>query len=97
MASIKKDLACMARQHVVIQQQLGDMEKGKGSSFWPKPILHPLCPVNVETPIILVKPCGFCKAWYNSYDKVVTSCKHTYHPFYLGELLKNDNKCCVCL
>jgi hypothetical protein len=26
----------------------------------------------------------------------MTSCKHTFHPFYLGAMLQNSNKCCVC-
>jgi hypothetical protein len=26
----------------------------------------------------------------------MTSCKHTYHPFCLGEMLRNENKCMVC-
>jgi hypothetical protein len=43
--------------------------------------------------IIVLKPCGFCKNWYKFYDVTLTSCKHTYHPFYLGEMLKDDNKC----
>jgi hypothetical protein len=95
MASIKKDLACMARQQVVIQQQLGSMEKGRGFSFWPKPILHPFGLVDAETPIILVKPCGFCKTWYNLYDIMVISCKHIYHSFCFGELFKNEKECYV--
>ncbi len=39
-------------------------------------------------PVIHLKPCGFCKTRYAFYDVVVTSCKHTYHPFCLGEMLK---------
>jgi hypothetical protein len=27
---------------------------------------------------------------------VVTSCKHMYHPFCLGELLRSNNKCFLC-
>jgi hypothetical protein len=26
----------------------------------------------------------------------ITSCKHTFHPFCLGELFRFNNKCCVC-
>jgi len=78
-------------------QQLGSMEKRGGSPFWPKPILHPACPIDANSNIvILVKPYGFCKVWYSYYDIVVTSCKHTYHPFCLAKLFKNENKCYVC-
>jgi hypothetical protein len=60
MASIKRTLHVW-QGNVAIQQLLGFMEKGKGSSFWPKPMLHPFCLVDVETHVILVKPCGFYK------------------------------------
>jgi hypothetical protein len=29
-------------------------------------------------------------------DDVITSCKHTFHPFCLSAMLKYLNKCCVC-
>jgi hypothetical protein len=29
-------------------------------------------------------------------DVIITSCKHIFHPFYLGAMLKESNKCCVC-
>jgi hypothetical protein len=29
-------------------------------------------------------------------DVAITSCKHTFHPFYLGATLKESNKCYVC-
>jgi hypothetical protein len=45
---------------------------------------------------ILVKPYGFCNRGYHCHDIVVASCKHTFHPFCLGELLRVNNKCFVC-
>ncbi len=76
---------------------IGKHGKRGGSPFWPKKILPPACPIDANSNIvILVKPYGFCKAWYNYYDIVVTSCKHTYHPICLAKLLKNENKYCVC-
>jgi len=72
------------------------MEKGGGTSLWPKPMLHPSFLVETDsTPFIVLKACGFCKAGYNYYDILVTSCKHTCHPFCLGEMLKIGNKCLV--
>jgi hypothetical protein len=75
------------------------MERGRGSSFWLEPMLHPSCPINFDSNpnfVIVFKPCGFCKNWYNFYDVTLISCKHTYHLFCLAEMLKNDNKCLVC-
>jgi hypothetical protein len=58
------------------------MEKGGHTSFWPKLILHPTCPIDANSnTIIFVKPCGFYKAWYGLYDKLVPSCKHMCHLF----------------
>jgi hypothetical protein len=30
------------------------------------------------------------------YDIAITSCKHTYHPFCLIEVLRDNNKCLIC-
>ncbi len=73
------------------------MERGGETSFWPKPMLHPSFLVETNsTPFIVLKACEFCKVGYNYYNISITSCKHTYHPFYLGEMLKIINKCLVC-
>jgi hypothetical protein len=54
-------------------------------------VVHPAYPIDANSNIvILVKPYGFCKAWYDYYDLVVASCKHTYHPICLAKLLKNE-------
>jgi hypothetical protein len=50
---------------------------------------------NKSKTYILVKPCGFCNRGYHCHDIAIT-CKHTLHPFCLGELLKVNNKCFVC-
>jgi hypothetical protein len=56
-------------------------------------MLHPSFLVEINlTPFNLLKACEFCKA---RYDILVTSCKHTYHPFCLCEMLKIENKCFV--
>ncbi len=70
--------------------------KGNGLSFWPKPILHPIWPPTSENSIVInVRPCGFCNQGYHCWDIAMTSCKHTYHPFYLGEIIKLQNTCLV--
>ncbi len=43
--------------------------------------------------ITSIFPCG---DQFNYYDILVTSCKHTCHPFCLGEMLRIGNKCLVC-
>lgn len=72
------------------------MERGGGMSLWSKTMLHTSSHINVDlTIIIVVKACGFCSGWYNCYNIVVTSYKHTYHPFCLGEMLKKNKMSCL--
>ncbi len=60
-------------------------------------MLHPFFFMEINsTPFIVFKACGFCKVGYTYYNISITSCKHTYHPFCLGEMLKIRNKCYVC-
>jgi hypothetical protein len=72
------------------------MKIGTRMIFKPKPILH-----YEETTkengraFIIVKPYGFCNERFHYIDVVVTSCIHTFHPFFLGAMLKYSNKCYV--
>jgi hypothetical protein len=80
---------------LVVSPRLGLWQGG--TFFWPKPMLHPSFPIEIDsTPFIVLKACGFCKVGYNYHDISVTSCKHTYHFFCLGEMLKIGNKCLIC-
>jgi hypothetical protein len=73
------------------------MENGGGVSFWPKPILHLSSSTKSESgSFIVVKPCGFCGRGYHFGDVTITSHKHTYHPFYLVEVVRDNNKCLIC-
>jgi hypothetical protein len=65
-------------------------------TFKPKPILHfeDVMEDNGWT-FILVKACGFYNLGFHCIDVVVASCKHILHPFYIGVILKDSNKCCV--
>jgi hypothetical protein len=73
------------------------MKIGARMIFKHKPILH-----SKETTkengraFIIVKPCGFCNERFHCMDVVITSCIHTFHPFFLGSMLKDSNKCYVC-
>jgi hypothetical protein len=98
--SIAKELAQLEQELQAIYQQLGEMQQGGGICFWLQPLLHPSPPIVDDDHIglcyILLQPYGFCKRWFPSFDVVVASCKHTYHPFCRAQLCKDDNKCCVC-
>lgn len=96
--SISKDLIDLEHEIQAVHWQLEEMQQGKGLSFWPKPILHPIPPIDGDSSLvyILLKPRGYYKRWFTSYDVAITSCKHTYHPFCLTHLCKEDDKCLVC-
>jgi hypothetical protein len=68
-----------------------------GMTFKPKPIMH------IDEPqedsgrtFVIMKPCGICNQGFHCMGVVITFCKHTFHPFCLGVMLKESNKCCVC-
>jgi hypothetical protein len=81
----------------VIQRQLENMKKMSGNSFWLKPIIHPNGQGGNDNLMYIVeKPCGFFFQGFHCNDVAITSCKHTYHPFCLGELLRENNNCSLC-
>lgn len=92
----KEEVAGIKKEETVVTMQLQHMKDGSGMSFWPKPIIHPERPSADETTVIILRPCGFCNGSFHCYDIVVTSCKHTFHPFCLGAMLADSQKCCVC-
>jgi hypothetical protein len=65
------------------------MKIGTKMIFKPKPILH-----SEETTkengkaFIIVKPYGFCNERFHYMDVVLTSCIHTFQPFFIGAMLK---------
>ncbi len=94
---VKQEILVLKVEEKVILRQLERMKKMSHNSFWPKPIIHPNAHVNYDNPTFLViKPCGFCLQGFHYNDIVVTSYKHMYHPFYLGELIRVSNKCSIC-
>lgn len=88
----------LEREKKVVQAQSKQMECGRGVSFWPKPLLHSCTTTESENANfnLVVKPCGFCNRSYHYNDIVVTSCEHTYHPFFLAKIILNNNKCLIC-
>ena len=92
----KQDVVAIRKEEAVVTSQLQQMVDGGGMSFWPKPIIHPEQPNEDETNFLIIRPCGFCGGSFHCYDIVVTSCKHTFHPFCLGAMLSDGQECCVC-
>jgi hypothetical protein len=94
---VKQEILVLEDEEKAIQGQLESMKKRNGNCFWPKPIIHLNAHVNFDSPTFLViKCCGFCLWGFHCNDIVVISCKHMYHPFCLGELVRVNNKCSIC-
>lgn len=90
-----KEIAQVQRLKDAISDHIVMMKRGGGISCWPKPAVHPHMPENEEDSFQL-DPCSFCNRWYNSFDLVMTSCKHFYHPFCITKLLDTQNSCVTC-
>lgn len=88
-----QEIMMLRIERKIVFKQLEDMKIiVGGKSFWPKPIIHPFTNSDDLT-YIATKPYGFCNRAYHWYDVAVTSCKHTFHPFCLGEMLRINNRC----
>jgi hypothetical protein len=60
------------------------------------PILHSDKPFEESGRVFIIfKTCGYCNHGFHCIDVVVTTCKHTFHPFCLDAMLKDFNKCGV--
>lgn len=86
--------SCLELEVKIVNVQLQEMQMLGGVSFWPIPILH-LC-MSISIKLISLNPCGYCNKGYQCHDIAITSCKHTFHPFYLAQLFKSSNRCLVC-
>ena len=80
-----KEIEQVQRLRDAISDHIVKMKSGGGSACWPKPTIHPHMPKDEEGSFHL-DPCSFCNRWYNSFDVVMTSCKHFYHPFCITKL-----------
>jgi hypothetical protein len=78
----KHEVLVLQVEEKTICTQLEEMKNKSGTSFWAKPIVHPMLNNKFET-YILVNLCGFCNRRYYRHDIAVASCKHTSHLFYL--------------
>ena len=76
----------VSRHKDVVADQIQYMKEGVGVACWPKPSLHPKMPKEVEG-LFELEACSFCNRWYSSFDVVMASCKHFYHPFCIAKLI----------
>jgi len=76
----KHEVLVLQVEEKTICTQLEEMKNKSGTSFWAKPIVHPMLNNKFET-YILVNLCGFCNRRYYCHDITVASCKHTSHLF----------------
>jgi hypothetical protein len=74
------------------------MKKENGISFWLQPFFHLDVPLEDSGHnVIVIKACGYYNQWYHCGDVALTSHKHTFHPFCLATMLKDSNKCKICI
>ena len=90
-----KDIEQVQRLRDAISDHIVKMKSGGGLACWPTPTIHPHMPEDEEGSFHL-DPCSFCNRWYNSFDVVMTSCKHFYHPFCITKLVDTQNCCVTC-
>jgi hypothetical protein len=96
--SLKSSTLLLEREVVAIKQQKEDIENNHGLSVWPRPILLlAASKVGDENFLyLIIKPCAFCNRGFHCWDIAATSCKHTFHPFCLSEIVRTSNRCFVC-
>jgi hypothetical protein len=72
-----------------IQVQWERMKRRSSMIFKLKPIVHYKDIMeDGGRSFAIVKPCGYCNQGFHCMDVVVTSCKHTFHPFCLMQCWK---------
>lgn len=97
MDGVMEDIKHLMSECDEIEVQVAAMRKGSGMSFWPIPQVHiENSFLEVGRNVIVIKPCGYCTKGFPNMDIAVTPCRHTFHPFCLGVMLKTSNKCVVC-
>jgi hypothetical protein len=94
----KHEIIVLEEEEKSIHKKLESMKKVSGLSFWPKPIVHPSVHETSENPmyIIWLNIVDFCFWGIHCGDVAINFCKHTSHPFVLGELLRDNNICFIC-
>jgi hypothetical protein len=89
---VRRELKEVQRHKDAVADQIRMMKQGGGVVCCPKPSLHPDVPEEGGFAFEL-EPCSFCNRWYTSYDVIMASCKHFYHPLCIVKLVDTDNSC----
>ncbi len=55
------------------------------------------CAIHDGHNVIVIKAHGYCNQWYHCGDVALPTCKHTFHPLCLVAMLKDSNKCKICM
>jgi hypothetical protein len=92
---VNREMIEVRRHMQAVEDHIQMMKDGGGVVLWPKPCLYLDLPEEVGGAIEL-DPCSFCNRWYTSFDVVLASCKHLYHPFCIAKLLESQKECVVC-
>jgi hypothetical protein len=92
---VRRELKEVRRHKDAVADEIGKMRNGLGVACWPKPCLHP-DRLEDEGGSLELQPCSFCNRWYNSFDVVISSCKHFYHPFCISKLVDTQDSCVTC-
>jgi hypothetical protein len=90
---VKRECIEVRRHRDVVSEQIQMMKQGVGFYCWPKPSLHPHLPEE-EGDAFDLQPCLFYNTWYTSFDVLMASCKHFYHPLCISKVVDSQN-CCV--
>jgi hypothetical protein len=92
---LRREVNDIRRHRDALADQILKMKNGRGIVCYPQPALHPIQPEDGHT-LFELKPCSFCSRWYNSFDVVMSSCKHFYHPFCISKLVDLQHSCVTC-
>ena len=92
---VKRELEEVRRYKDAVADQIQMMQQGRGVGCWPKPCLHPHLPDEAGI-VFELEACSFCNRWYTSFDVVMASCKHFYHPFCIAKVAETGNACVIC-
>ena len=95
MQAVCKEILECRRHKEAVADEIEKLKAGAGVRCCPRPCLHPHEVEEAAGPFML-EPCAVCNRWYNSYDVVMASCRHLYHPFCITKLVESQNSCVTC-
>ena len=90
-ASLAKSQAFTETYLILVGQYLARLKTGLGDSFSPTLIQRPKDLENNS--LVYIENCPLCGEGFHCNDIVVSSCGHTYHPFYMSSHSSKSNRC----